>query len=61
MDPRLDGPVFGVEGGFVPKAQGLLTQQMSPEAQKQWLDMQAKGQSLLGGSIAGNGFNRYYK
>lgn len=58
MDPRLDGPVYG-EGGLVPRTQGLLAQQMSPEAQQGWLDMQRQGQGLLGTKVAPNGFGLF--
>lgn len=58
MDPRLDGPVYG-EGGLVPRTQGLLAQQMTPEAQQGWLDMQSKGRGLLNTNVAPNGFGLF--
>ena len=58
MDPRLDGPVFGA-GGIVPQAQGLLSQQMSPQSQQAWQQMQDVGRGLLSNPIAGNGFSRF--
>lgn len=58
MDPRLDGPVYG-EGGLVPRTQGLLAEQMSPEAQQGWLDMQNKGRGLLSTNVAPNGFGLF--
>jgi hypothetical protein len=57
MDPRLDQPVFG---DLIPRAQSLLGQQMSPERQQGYRQMQTMGQSLLGRPIAGNDFERFY-
>lgn len=58
MDPRLDGPVFG-ENGLVPRTQGLLAQQMSPEQQAGWMRMQQQGMGLLNQPVAGNGFGLF--
>jgi hypothetical protein len=59
MDPRLDDAVYGA-GGLVPRTQGLLASQMSPERMAEWRKMQTVGQGLLGQPVAGNGFNRFY-
>lgn len=58
MDPRLDGPVYGT-GGLIPNATNLMQQQMSPEGQAGWLEMQQRGRGLLGQPIAGNGFAQF--
>lgn len=58
MDPRLDGPVYGT-GGLIPNATNLMQQQMSPEGQAGWMEMQQRGRGLLGGPIAGNGFAQF--
>lgn len=58
MDPRLDGAVYGANGQ-VPRAQGLLAQQMTPQAQQGYMDMQRQGMGLLSNPIAGNGFGKF--
>lgn len=58
-DPRMDEFKYG-ENGVMPLARNLLTQQMTPEAQAGWLEMQKRGRGLLGGPIAPNGFERFY-
>ena len=58
MDPRLDGAVYG-DQGLVPRAQGLLAQQMSPQGQAGYMNMQNVGQGLLSNPMAGNGYAQF--
>jgi hypothetical protein len=48
-----------VGGGHVPRTQSLLAQQMSPEGQAGWQQMQRQGMNLLNNPIAGNGFSYF--
>lgn len=57
MDPRLDQFVYG---DLLPRAQGLLGQQM-PLAQQYGNQMMQMGTGLLGAGIAPNGFERFTK
>lgn len=57
MDPRLDQFVYG---DLLPRAQGLLGQQM-PMAQQYGNQMMQMGSGLLGAGIAPNGFERFTK
>jgi hypothetical protein len=57
MDPRMDALFYG---DLAPRVQGLLAQQMSPEAQQGWKQIQNTGLGLLTHPVAGNGFSRFF-
>jgi hypothetical protein len=57
MDPRLAPYVYD---GLLPAAKGLLQQQMQPEAQAGWKQIQNAGLGLLSSPIAPNGFAKFF-
>lgn len=63
MDPRMVPYVFGGEGkqGLLDVARDQLYQSRSPERMQGWNTMMNRGQSLMGGSIAGNPFSSGYQ
>lgn len=57
MDPRLEEYVYG---DLLPRAKGLLAEEMSPARRAQWQQVRGAGLGLLSQPVAGNAFEKFY-